>query len=249
MSKNGKYMHIIDLEKKPLFAMVKIVMTKFYINFFANFISILALLFCLYGSIQILSGNGQKAIILTNFGGFLGGMFTFIAVVISLKEFLINKRKNGSHKFSELINEMFNVILPELNKSSFTLGSFIKHPPHLSTPTEKSKIRQEIELIKINLTKIKFQILSKYGEIFFLNKDLGIIIFDEMKNIENELNEIINSTYSITRYVTSKNNSSNLDDDNLFIKSCLSSDGYIVFTESQFKIVKSMKKLMKMNLI
>ncbi|MEI8669199.1 hypothetical protein P4S65_13620 [Pseudoalteromonas sp. B131b] len=160
-------MHIIDLEKKPLFAMVKIVMTKFYINFFANFISILALLFCLYGSIQILSGNGKKAIILSSFGGFLGGMFTFIAVVISLKEFLINKRKNGSHKFLELINEMFSVILPEVNKSSYTLGSFIKRPPHLSTPAEKSKTRQEIELIENNLTKIKFQILSKYGEIFF----------------------------------------------------------------------------------
>lgn len=66
MSRDGKYMHIIDLEKKPLFA-----------------------------------------IILSSFGGFLGGMFTFIAVVISLKEFLINKRKNGSHKFLELINEMF----------------------------------------------------------------------------------------------------------------------------------------------
>ncbi|MFK3865177.1 hypothetical protein [Pseudoalteromonas rhizosphaerae] len=239
-------MHFVNLETKPFLAMAKIKITTIYINYIADLLSVLALFFVIFGSVLILTDKKASTSVLSNFGSFIGGMFTFIAVVYSLKEFLINKRRNGSNEYLSLINELFET-MQTINKTLWKLTGYVKRPPLLNSPDEKQLERNKIKGLGKVLTKIKFNILTKYGSIYFLNEELGLRMLEDIKTIETNIDVVTDSIDSICMFVTSKDHDSNLlDEENAFIKDISTNESFVYFTENHLKILQALGHLMKL---
>tara|TARA_Y100000310_G_scaffold345868_1_gene472070 strand:+ start:42694 stop:43413 length:720 start_codon:yes stop_codon:yes gene_type:complete len=232
--------HIVNLDKKPYFSIFKIKVTHFYIKHLADFISIVALLFTIFGSTLILLHKNPTAVILSNLGGFIGGMFTFIAVIYSLKEFLINKQRHGSSEYLSLINDILEMT-KTVTRVSWKLGGYIRRPPLLNTPKEKHTEREIIKALGKELGTLKCTILTKYGSICFLNEGLGLRMLDDVKVIENQISVVTDSIDSICRFVTSKkHDSSLLDKKNAFIAEAILND---LATPTHLEIIKAFGRL------
>lgn len=242
----GFNVYLVNLDKKPFFSILKINITNFYIKYLADIISLLALLFTIIGTSLILLEKNPATVVLSNLGGFVGGMFTFIAVVYTLKEFLINKQRQGSSEYLSLINDLIEMV-QTVNKVLWKLVHYINRPPLLNTPAEKHSEREKIKALGNELQTLKHTLLTKYGSICFLNEGLGLRMLDDVKDFEEQISVITDSIDSICQYVTSKNHDSSLlDKNNAFIAEAASDD---LLTPTNIEIIRALARLTSLKVI
>lgn len=77
---------------------------------------LLILSFTFYGGFLIINYKKPSIEILSYLGSFLGGMFTVIAVLLAVKEYIIFKAHNGSDKFLEFITKTIRPIGQDIYK-------------------------------------------------------------------------------------------------------------------------------------
>ena len=206
----------------------------------------MALLFTIIGTSLILLEKNPATVVLSNLGGFVGGMFTFIAVVYTLKEFLINKQRQGSSEYLSLINDLIEMV-QTVNKVLWKLVHYINRPPLLNTPAEKHSEREKIKALGNELQTLKHTLLTKYGSICFLNEGLGLRMLDDVKDFEEQISVITDSIDSICQYVTSKNHDSSLlDKNNAFIAEAASDD---LLTPTNIEIIRALARLTSLKVI
>lgn len=135
---------------------------------------------------------------LTNFGSFGGGMFTALAILIGLKEYIVFKSSKGIDNYRKFIVEVIRPIPKQMHDDYLKLRLITER---ISKDNVSDQYRIEftnyLEEIRHRYLKLSSKIISEYADLSFHNDWYTKKIQKNMENLIDDVESFFVSTYVI----------------------------------------------------
>lgn len=156
---------------------------------------------------------------LTNFGSFGGGMFTALAILIGLKEYIVFKSSKGINNYRKFIVEIIRPIPNQMHDDYLKLRLITERITKDNVSKEyRIEFANYLEEIKHRYLKLCNQIISEYADLSFHNDWHTKKIKKDMKNLIDDVESFFLSTYVIDTALDENDTSFfTIHDDNKFV--------------------------------
>ncbi|MBE0350906.1 hypothetical protein [Pseudoalteromonas lipolytica] len=243
IEKQGKY-SVVNFTMKTITDRLRLTWVLFYIKYINPIILLLSVIFLLIGIPVIATEKGPSFQILTSLAGFVGGLFTVIAVILAAKEYFLFNAHRGIKEYRAFIvtkiRPINDMLLSDYAILKVYLINYLANE-HTINDADINKALKELLEMSNKYQNLVNDISSEFNDISYHNNFLRLKSRGDFYSLQSRLHNFSSAIQDVYLHYAPFANVE-LKRDNAFISDCLV-EKHDHIPQSLVKVLKLLKKI------